>query len=226
MTKTLLLVGSPRGKKSTSNSISNYLEPLFQEKGLEPKLMVVRNQLLSDEKLSQMLDAIEDADILILTAPLYDDCQPAPVAKLMESIIIQQRKVEGKLFIPIINCGFPGSHNITAAALPIYRRFAFKAGMKWGGSIAISAGEGFGGRYGKQLNELGGMAISTRVTLEKMVGILAEGKEFSDEVIEVLPSIFQSRLLGWFFIWLIGRSWWKSEGKKHVENVNARPYSQ
>lgn len=225
MTKTLLLVGSPRGRKSSSNSISNYLEPLFQEKGLETKIMMVRSHLTSDEKLSQMLDAIEDADILILIAPLYDDCQPYIVTKLMESIIIQQRKVEGELFIPIINCGFAESHHITAVAISIYRRFAFEAGMKWGGSIAIGAGEGLEGRKGKQLNELGGLANTTRDALEKMVDILAEGKEFSDEEIEILPSIFRSRLLGWFFIWLNNRSW-KSEAKKHGEKVDARPYTQ
>ena len=225
MTKTLLLSGSPRGNKSSSNSISKYLEPLLQEKGLEPKLIMIRSHLTSDEKFLLMLDAIEEANILILTAPLYDDCQPYIVTKLMESIIIQKRKVAGKLFIPIINCGFAESHHITAVAISIYRRFVSESDMKWGGSIAIGAGEGLEGKSGKQLNELGGLANGTRNTLIKMVDILAEGKEFSDEVIEVLPSIFRGRLLGWFFVWLNNRGW-KKEAKKHGEKVDARPYNQ
>ncbi|MHA1946107.1 MAG: hypothetical protein ACXAC6_14455 [Candidatus Hodarchaeales archaeon] len=225
MTRTVLLTGSPRGKKSTSASINNFLESLFKENGLESTNIMVRSQISSDEKLSKMLDVIEESETLILTAPLYDDCQPFPVTKLMESIGNQKRDVKGKVFIPIINCGFAESNHITAVSLSIYRRFVHEMGMKWGGSIAIGAGEGLEGRRGKQLNELGGLANRTRETLERMVDTLAAGNQFSDEVIEVLPKIFRGRLLGWFFIWLNNRGW-KSMAKKHGQKVDTRPYSQ
>lgn len=225
MTKVLLLMGSPRGKKSSSNGISNYLEPLFQEKGLETEILFVRKHIGSKEKLSKMLDTIESADIIILTAPLYDDCQPFIVSKMMESLIIQQRKIKGKLFIPIINCGFAKSHHITAVSISIYRRFVFEAEMKWGGSLAIGAGEGLQGRKGKQLDELGSMANNTRNTLQRMVETLAEGNDFQDEIVEIMPPIFHSRLLGWFFKRMNNRGW-KKEAKKHGEAVDARPYSQ
>ncbi len=87
------------------------------------------------ERLHEMLDAVDRADIVILTAPLYDDCQPAIVTKTMEAIAAQKKSILKKRFFPIINCGFPESEQITAVAIAIYHKFAISVGFKWAGSL-------------------------------------------------------------------------------------------
>ena len=86
MTKILFLIGSPRGKKSTSFSVGKYLEEKFQEKELETNTLIVRSQLASDEKTEQMMNEIKDSDLVILLSPLYSDAQPYIIIKLMELV--------------------------------------------------------------------------------------------------------------------------------------------
>ena len=155
--KALLLVGSPRGKGSTSYSIGTYLLGLLQEKGLGTNSLIVKNILTSDEKIAQMLEEINNSDVIILTAPLYDDSQPFIVIKIMELIYSKEMNLDAKRFIPIINCGFFESEQITAVAIPIYHKFAKTVGFKWAGSIAIGGGEIFRGSQGKNLDEIGKM---------------------------------------------------------------------
>ena len=130
MTRALLLVGSPRGKKSTSTSLGSYLLNMLDERGLETDILWIYRQLADDEKLSQMLDAVDRAEIIILTAPLYDDCQPYIVTRTMEAIAAHRKNFGNKRFIPIINCGFPEPEQITAVAIPIYHKFATAVGLK------------------------------------------------------------------------------------------------
>ncbi|UCE42139.1 MAG: NAD(P)H-dependent oxidoreductase, partial [Candidatus Aminicenantes bacterium] len=124
MTRVLLLVGSPRGKKSNSTSVGSYLLNILDKRGLETETLWINRQLSDDEKRSQMLDAVDRADIIILTAPLYDDCQPYIVTRAMEAIAARLKNLGNKRFIPIINCGFPEPRHITAVAIAIYQKFA------------------------------------------------------------------------------------------------------
>jgi multimeric flavodoxin WrbA len=141
MKRTLVLVGSPRGKKSTSTSLGKSLMDLFEKKGLEVEILWLNRQVKNEEGMAQLFEAIDRADIVVLTAPLYDDCQPSIVARAMEAIAGQKMSLENKRFIPIINCGFPEPEQITAVAIDIYHKFAKTTGFRWGGSLAIGGGE-------------------------------------------------------------------------------------
>jgi len=62
MTKALLLMGSPRGRKSSSNTICIYLQELFKTNGFESQdPIVLRNLVTNEEKMNDMLGAIEEA---------------------------------------------------------------------------------------------------------------------------------------------------------------------
>ena len=112
----------------------------------------------TDAKIAGLLEEINYADIVMLTAPLYDDSQPYIVVKTMELIYAKKMKLDNKRFFPIINCGFFESKHITEVAIPIYHQFAKTVGFKWSGSIAIGGGEIFQGSKGKLLSDLGKQA--------------------------------------------------------------------
>ncbi len=223
MTKVLLLIGSPRGKKSTSFSFGKYLENQLQNKGLETSTLIVRSQLSSEEKTSQMLNEINDSNVIILTAPLYDDCQPYIVIKLMELIAAKKMNLEGKRFIPIINCGLNETIHITAVAIPIYHKFAKTVGLHWAGSLAIAGGEMFRGRIGKQMHELGKVANIMRGILDDLADAISTETDLPDMAPKVLPNMFYWKILKKPFAKINTKSWRKVAANKG-ENPDAKPY--
>lgn len=223
MTRALLLVGSPRGRRSSSTSVGSYLLNLVQERGLETETLWIREQLTNDERTSQMLDAISGADIVILTAPLYDDCQPYLVTRTME-LIADQEDMAGKRFIPIVNCGFPEAEHITAVAIPIYRKFASMVGFEWVGSLAIGGGEMLQGVQGKQLDEIGSVANGLKRTLGEIAEALVSGTSYSDESIIAYPRFFLNPIMTKIMVWINNRSW-KSQAEKNGGVVDAKPYA-
>ncbi len=179
-----------------------------------------------------MLKAVDEADIIILAAPLYDDCEPYIVIKAMELIEAHQKELAktdnkdpGKTFSVIVNCAFPElHHNVTV--LQIYRKFASDIGYHWGGSLAISAGEALQGRYGKSLDDVGSMAKKVKAALDRMADSLSDGSPPADEIMSVIPSFFYHgffSFLGSLFNAINNRRW-ASQAKKRGEDVNARPY--
>lgn len=223
MMKALLLVGSPRGKRSTSNSIGTYLLGLLKEKGLETNSLIIKNTLTSDERITQMLEEIKNSDIIILTAPLYDDSQPYIVIKMMELIASSEMKLDNKRFIPIINCGFFGSIHVTAAAIPIYHNFAKTVGFKWAGSIAIGGGEIFQGGKGKNLDEIGKMADKIKILLEEVASNISRDIDVGDLVPYLFPKIFNVKILQKLLIRSNNRSW-KKVAERNGGLVDAKPY--
>ncbi|NIM90152.1 MAG: hypothetical protein GTO17_04310 [Candidatus Aminicenantes bacterium] len=230
-----LLVGSPRGKRSTSTAVGSYVLNLLKQKGLEPLASLwIGHILKSPEKIDEFLKAVEAADMIILAAPLYDDCQPYIVIKAMELLAAHQREQsttqkrhDGKLFSVIVNCAFPEEHH-PETVLRIYRRFAKDMGFLWGGSLAIRAGEALQGRQGKTLDDIGSMAKKVKEALVRMADSLSKGSPSADETLSVIPESFSHgplSFLGSFFIWLNNRGWAK-QAKKRGEDVNARPYME
>ncbi|MHA2296302.1 MAG: hypothetical protein ACXAEU_24870 [Candidatus Hodarchaeales archaeon] len=220
----LVLVGSPRGKKSTSTALGNYLMELQKEKGLETDILWIRAVLRSEETIKQMLEAVDKADIITLAVPLYDDTAPYIVIKTME-MITEHRKTSvtagmsgSKLFNVIVNCGFfEKEHNLTV--LPVYRKFATTVNFDWAGSFIIGAGEGLGGKEGKTLDEAGAMATNTKKVLEEIAEAHAKGISFPDMAINIVPGWFPYRLMRW----LNSRGWEKTV-KDRGENIFAQPY--
>jgi hypothetical protein len=223
MTKVLFLIGSPRGKKSTSFSFGKYLEEKLQEKDLEKSTLIVRSQLASDEKTEQMLNEINESDAIILLAPLYDDCQPYIIVQLMELIATKNMNLKEKRFLPIINCGLSESIHITAVAIPIYKKFAKTVGFKWSGSLAVQAGEMFRGKLGLQMHELGKEANIMRGILDDLADAISLDADILDMAPKVLPKMFYWKFLQKLFAKMNTKGWRKAAVDKG-EDPDAKPY--
>lgn len=224
MKRVLVLVGSPRGKKSASTSLGQHLMGLFEKKGLETEILWLNRQVKDGEGLVKLFEAVGLAEIVILTAPLYDDCQPYIVIKAMEAIAGQKMSLENKRFIPIINCGFPEPEQITAVAIDIYHKFAKTVGFKWGGSLAIGGGEMLQGAAGKTLDDVGRMANKVKKELEKIADALAAGSSNPDRSIRAIPDFFYKRWAAKMIVRFNNWSW-KTRAKKNGGIVDARPFS-
>jgi len=229
----LLLVGSPRGKRSTSTAVGTYLLKHLNSKSLESlDTLWIGSAIQSQEKITQMLEAVDSADIVILAAPLYDDCEPYIVIKAMELIAAHRKGTEttrtgsnDKIFSVIVNCAFPEEHHIETV-IRIYRKFAEDVGFLWGGSLSIRAGEALQGRMGKTLDDVGSMAKRVKQALDRLSESLSSGSPAGDETMNVIPESFSRgplSFLGSLIIWQNNRVWARLS-KKRGEDVNARPY--
>jgi hypothetical protein len=187
-------------------------------------MLWLREVLPSEERTAKMLESVGAADIIIVIAPLYDDCQPYLVTKTMELIADQGTVNADKRFLPIVNCGFSEPQQITAVAIPIYRRFASTVGFRWAGSLAIGGGEAIQGASGKQLEDIGNMANELKEKLREIAESLATDNQFPDTSMIAFPSFFLNPIMSTLAVWMNNRGW-KSQAKKNGGVVDVAPYA-
>ena len=182
----LLLVGSPRTRKSTSHALGSYLFQQLNPHNIETKTIHIHTSIHSPERMKSLLEAVDAADLVLLAFPLYIDSLPAPTIEALERIAahraanveMDQYSTQQPLFAAISNCGFPEArHNETALA--ICANFARKAGFNWAGSLALGAGEGM--IHGTPLNELDGRVNSLKKALDFAAEALAQGHPFQQK---------------------------------------------
>jgi multimeric flavodoxin WrbA len=199
---TLLLVGSPRGETSTSASLGTYLLKLLEEVGFYTAKGFIHRLVNRSEKIEELLSLINNADLIILSFPLYVDSLPAPVIKAMELIRDDRKEKQRKNqdFIAISNCGFPESSQIEVG-LEICKNFADEVNFNWRGGLALGGG---GAVNGRSLEERGGMLRNVIKGLEITAEHLSKGGDVPNEAIElvsksIIPSGMYKMMgnLGW-----------------------------
>ena len=232
--RVLLLIGSPRGIKSNSTSVGNYMVDMLKKNGTveETETIVLTRMIRSNVKMDEMLVSIKKSDLIILTSPLYDDTVSYITLRALEYIAEHQKKpgneneFNEKLIFPITNSGFPEPEQMKML-IALFHNFATKTGFKWAGSLSVGSGQGLGGDKGKTLEEGGKMVKSVMVALEKVADSLAEG-EYLDETVGLFPDLFFKwyfRPMTKFFVW-IGNKSWKKIAKANGGNVKAKPYAK
>jgi multimeric flavodoxin WrbA len=171
----LLLVGSPKTRKSTSDSLGGYLYEQLSGQSIQTETIYLHTILRSPAKMQALLDAVDAADLVTLAFPLYVDSLPAPVIQALERIAAHRQGRDlshRQLFTAIANSGFPEArHNETALA--ICATFARQAGFEWAGSLALGGG---GMVNGVPLAEGGGKTMGIRKSLELAAEALAQGQ--------------------------------------------------
>jgi hypothetical protein len=217
----LFLIGSPKAERSTSASIGNYLISKLEDSGIQFERAFIHRLVNREEKLQDLLDMINKADLLFLSFPLYIDSLPAPVIKAMEFIKEQQDKLENKEskdFIAICNNGFPEASQCSVA-LNICRIFAKTCGFIWKGGLAIGGG---GAINGRPLEGIGSMVRFIIAGLDITAQAIGEGKEIPQEAIEIVSKPYMPR----YFYIHGGNVGWRIQTRKYSEGkkVKNKPY--
>ena len=219
--RALLLVGSPKGPRSTSQSLGSYLLERLQNEAFEAETLRINPSPASDARRQEYLRTVYMADLVVLAFPLYVDALPFPVVKVMEFLAEHRKETtppKKTLLMAISNCGFPeAEHNETALA--ICRRFAGEAGFVWAGGLALGGGGAIGG---KPLESLGGMVRKIRKSLDLAAAALAQGKAVPQEAVNLMA---RPLVPSWLYV-LIAELGWRSEARKNGVRgqLQARPY--
>ena len=220
--KVLLLIGSPKGEKSTSISLGNYLISKLEESGMTSVTIFIHRLVNREEKRLNLLSMIDNADLIILSFPLYVDSLPAPVIKAMEFIKEEKGKLEStksREFITIVNSGFPEASQ-SIVALKICRVFAQDCGFTWKGGVAIGGGAAINGI---PLQERGGMVRNVIKGLEITAQALIESREIPHEAIDLISKQFIPSTLYIKF----GNLGWRAQARRHGagKKLKDKPYS-
>jgi len=221
MRRALLLVGSPKTRKSTSNSLGTYLYEQLGAQSIQTETIYLHTVLRSPDKMQALLDAVDAGDLVTLAFPLYVDTLPAPVIEAMERITTHRKshdRTHRQLFAAIANCGFPEAFQCNTA-LANCDLFAQGAGFTWAGGMSLGAGHMLDG---VPLVEGGGMTMLMRQNLEQAAKALAQGQAIPQAARDglakpVIPH-WLYRLSGWW-------RWHqqaKANGAKKI--LNRQPY--
>ena len=178
--RALLLVGSAR-PRGTGNSevLGTYLLARLAEGGVDGEVHHV-SHYLRPEKERERFEAVDAADLVILSTPLYVDSLPDLVTGCFERLAAHRARVQGgktPRYFAMVNCGFPELEH-TRTALDICRVFARQAGFEWAGGLGLGGGEALGG---KPLDSLGGMARHVRQGLHLAAKALLDGQPLPEE---------------------------------------------
>jgi multimeric flavodoxin WrbA len=210
-TSATLLVGSPKGPSSTSNSLGTYLLDKLQEHGLKTQKVFVCQCLNSDKNRAALLNLIDESDLIVLAFPLYVDSLHSQAIETLELVAKHEKtksEHDKKSFAAIANSGFPeAKHSDTA--LQVCRLFAKQAGFNWAGGLAMGGG---GMIAGLPLDEMGGQARNQKKALEIAAEALARGEPIPEDAVVLMSKLGFPR---WLYIWM-GNRGWKQEAKKHI----------
>jgi len=222
--RALLLVGSPRTRKSTSLALGEYMFEQLRAHSIETETIHLHIAMRSQEKTQALLDAVDAADLVALAFPLYVDSLPAPVIGALERIAAHRQGREEsrrQLFVAIANCGFPEAHH-TATALAICETFARQATFAWAGSLALGGGEGIGSS-GRPLSELGGRTTPLKKPLELAAEALAQGQAIPKAAQDLLA---KPVVPNWLYR-QFGAYGWRKQAKQHgvKKALRQQPYS-
>jgi multimeric flavodoxin WrbA len=226
--RALLLIGSPRGLKSTSQLIGNYLLDKLQQEGVEAEKVWIYPLMKSNQGKENLLSSVNRSDIVVFIFPLHWDSQPSLVIEMMELIALHRKSIENPKkhqLIAISNSGFPEAHH-NDTVLAICRRFAKETGMEWVGGIGISGGEALGlmseALGNKPLQKLGFMSRNDRKSLDFIVEALTTEETVPQKIID---KRIKRPVPNWMYI-LLGTISVRREAKKNklLERIYDRPY--
>jgi len=219
--KVLLMVGSPKGEKSTSNSIASYILEKFKENGVEAEKTYIVKDIKTDDGTDKLISLVDDSCILILVAPLYVDSIPAIAIKAMEKIYENKNdSFEKKQMMAIFNSGFPEPHH-NDLAIDMCKKFASSSGMGWSGGVTVGMG---GSLDGKSIENVG-MTKKLRNGLDMAVSALSSGKPVPKEA-EIIASKPLAPLPIAKFVMCTfgGMMWGKQMDKQAKKKMYDRPY--
>jgi len=224
MSKVIGLIGSPRGAKSNSVAIADYLLSKLEEQGYETEKILIYPEHRKDPEIKKIMKKLDDVDLVVLVFPLYVDSLPARTTGALE-LIYKHRKTHkldsNQRFLAVCQSGFPESHQ-NQLALDMCRKFAEMSGFKWIGGLPIGAGAIAGEQ---KLEDAGGRVHHIRSALDMTAEAVAQNREIPNQAVEMAAKLPIP-------VWLyrsFGNSGWKRQAKTNglqTRDLYNRPYDR
>lgn len=229
----LLLIGSPKAKRSTSAALGGYLMGRLETYGWHTATSKLDALLREPVTQAEILNTFRQSDLIVLASPLYNDSLPYPVIYAMQLIKAQRFALNGsnlQRLVVIVNNGFPEpQHNLPA--IEICSRFARECGLDWAGGFIVGGGEALSA--GQPLPEIKRTLPPVRHLMRAIdlaAKNLAEGKVVPEEAERMIsrnpifPAPFS--VYRWIYQRVAARRWEQEAAKNGLvpAMLRAQPY--
>lgn len=176
--KTLLINGSPRGKKSNSSVVLN--QWLFEE----PQKHQLINEIIKKET---VFHETFEAEYYVLIFPLYVDSMPSTVKMFFEMMEGNQARYAGKKIGYIVHSGFPEA--IHSRVVERYLKyFTSRMEMNYMGTVVMGGSE--------SIQAAPPIAFKRKIRAFRVIGgNILRGEAFSDEACRQLAGKEKMSLL-------------------------------
>ena len=217
----LLLSGSPRGKMSTSYSILEYLKTQLEGHGKSCEIIIAHKILRKETDFDNFCNLLDNADYLVLTAPLYVDSLPSHVIEILTRLSERRRNKSSGVnpkFLALVNNGFPEERQ-NHIALQMCDQFAQEANLDWYGGIPFGGGAIIDG---VSLDSVGGRGRHARAAMVLLADALSKNEELPGECISrINKRIIPTRM----YIMMAHRGWKRrSESNNVRDRLKDQPY--
>lgn len=211
----LILCGSPKVNNSTSLVLAK--EFAGSLKNTKISSLNILEEMEKEDEIQRMRKSFIEADIIVLTTPLYVDQLPAHMIKWMEQALEYKLNKKQRL-VSIINCGFPESAQ-NKYAEEICRNFAEYLGINYAGGFLVGGG---GALDGKELEKMGGLTRNIRMGLKMGAENINNEEKISYEAVMITGK----QVIPAFIYILLGSIQWKLTAKKNKveKKLYAKPY--
>lgn len=216
----LLLVGSPKGRRSASWRLGSMLAEGMRKRGAAVSEEMVHEGVRTEAGIVRLLDSVDAADLVLIAFPLYIDSLPAPLIHLLERIAERRARAApagSPRLAVVVQCGFPEAHQC-GTAVGICRLFADRTGMRWAGALAMGMGGSVGGDPGKLPG--GGK------NLLEAIGMASEALAGGGAIPEAATALFARPLMPRWMYTLFGNLGWRVQLRKNRARrpLTFRPY--
>ncbi len=179
--KFLLLVGSPRARKSVSHALATHLSECLAARGAQVDIRYASRAQASSKEKEELRTALDQADRAVFLFPLYADQVPSLLLEFMEDFAEgpgTRRTRATKGLAAVVNNGFPEAHQ-NDTAISVIRLFAKAQGFRWLGALAIGGGGAIA--PDKPLASQGGRVRNLVQALNMSAEALANGGTLTEE---------------------------------------------
>lgn len=218
MSRALVLIGSPKPKASASRSFAEAVAERLEVRGWETSVERALPATRSAEAMGRLIGTIAEADLVVLSFPVYIDTLPAPLVAVLEEYVAWGPGQRSQMLAVLTQCGFPEASHCDVA-VEVCRRFAAEAGMTWAGHLAFGMGGGIESRRPEQSPLAGRMPA-----LEAAAEALAAGEPIPAES----TAAFAKPLVPPWGYPLMGRFMWGRAARKSgcTERLGLRRYAR
>ena len=235
--RALSLVGSPKVKSlSTSAVLEGYVLKQLKQRGWITESLTLKENLLNSEGQTELLAAIDRANLIVLAFPLYHESLPYLMMKSLEVIaehLLAHPPENAKQLFALSNNGSPEADR-NALALSICQRFAIDTDTIWLGGLAMGAGEAlFGGQPIEETKRSGRPPVKHIIkALDLASTSLAEGKMVPSKAAKLMRqtpvSLMPFKLWRWLFTTIGNRILRQRAAANRVneEELFAQPYAE